>query len=971
METIDGRPVVVVDIETRSGTDLSSCGVYRYVEDPDFDILLTGYAVGDEDPLVLDHPALAKERRLGDAMSVLSSVIYDPGIVKVAHNAAFERTCFEKYLGRRCDPAEWIDTMVLAAYCGLPLSLDGCTKALGFGESTAKDARGKALIRLFSCPRKPTKDNPAIWVNPEDEPEKWQTYVDYNRQDVVAERALLNALYPHRPDETERRFWCLDQQINDRGIRIDRTFAANAQAVGQAYKAELFDKAVEITGLENPKSVAQVKDWLNRQEGISVASLNKKVVADVVAQLTTDKAREFMAIRSELSKSADAKYDAMLRAVCHDDHVRGCFQFYGSHTGRFSGRLVQLQNLKKNEMSDLAEARALVRTGDLPTVEALYGQVSNTLGELVRTALIPEPGQRFIVSDFSAIEARVTAWLSGEENTLRAFRDGEDIYCATASSMFGVPVEKHGANAALRQKGKIAVLACVAKGQPVLTDQGLVPIEDVTTDMMVWDGEEFVSHDGVAFNGYREVIEYEGLQATADHLVWVEGEPEPVRFGWAAGSGAHLVQSGAGGFPLRLGAGHKPGEKMEQIVEPLLCSHSVRGVRHRAVAALGKPAKGCLERMPVLFKATCDTEVAGQKTYRCKAEMHKSERPRLPGLRRAWDTLSLQFCGGSRKVHDVSTRVQPGTGDRQDRHERGLCPRKSTMGSAGPADGKSPEHGSVGMGREILAIREERCDPKAVVRHDPGGDHRGRGAGRGEQEKELARYIGKVAVYDIRNAGRNHRYTVSGKLVHNCGYGGGVNALKAFGADKMGLSEEDMADIVDKWRASSPRVCAMWKGMERAAIKAVARKTSTRCPISGTVFDWRDGLLWLILPSGRRLAYYGAEYGDSRLHPGKKTLSYMTTEQKSRKWMRVETWGGKLVENLVQAVARDILRDKMLALDDAGFDIRAHIHDEVVITAAQEQTLEEVNAIMGTPLDWCPDLPLRGDGYYCDFYMKD
>lgn len=663
METIDGRTVVVVDIETRSGTDLSSCGVYRYVEDPDFDILLTGYAVGDEDPLVLDHPALAKERRLGDAMSVLSSVIYDPGIVKVAHNAAFERTCFEKYLGRRCDPAEWIDTMVLAAYCGLPLSLDGCTKALGFGESTAKDARGKALIRLFSCPRKPTKDNPAIWVNPEDEPEKWQTYVGYNWQDVVAERAVLNALYPHRPDETEHRFWCLDQQINDRGIRIDRTLAANAQAVGKAYKAELFDKAVEITGLENPKSVAQVKDWLNRQEGISVASLNKKVVADVVAQLTTDKAREFMTIRSELSKSADAKYDAMLRAVCHDDHVRGCFQFYGSHTGRFSGRLVQLQNLKKNEMSDLAEARALVRTGDLPTVEALYGQVSNTLGELVRTALIPEPGQRFIVSDFSAIEARVTAWMSGEENTLRAFRNGEDIYCATASSMFGVPVEKHGANAELRQKGKIAVLAC--------------------------------------------------------------------------------------------------------------------------------------------------------------------------------------------------------------------------------------------------------------------------------------------------------------------GYGGGVNALKAFGADKMGLSEEDMADIVDKWRASSPRVCAMWKGMERAAIKAIARKTSARCPISGTVFDWRNGILWMILPSGRRLAYYGAEYGDSRLHPGKKTLSYMTTEQQSRKWMRVETWGGKLVENLVQAVARDILRDKMLALDDAGFDIRAHIHDEVVITATPEQTLEEVNAIMGAPLDWCPDLPLRGDGYYCDFYMKD
>lgn len=652
--------VLSLDFETFSATDIGACGSYKYMEDPEFEILLMSYAYDDDEVTVIDLTAGEK---------VPLTVMFDltnPAVTKAAWNCAFERNAILTQWGVYCPPEQWEDSMILAGQCGLPMSLAGASEALGLGEDQAKMKEGKALIRYFCQPCKPTKTNGMRTRNlPEHAPEKWETFKKYNGQDVVAERAIRKMLSRWAPTEREHDFWCLDARINERGVRIDRKLAINAVAMDEKYKAELTERAIAITGLENPKSVTQVKNWLADQEGKCFPSLNKKVVAEVVSELQTDEAKEFMSIRTELSKSSTAKYAAMLRSICRDDHVRGCFQFYGANrTGRFAGRLVQFQNMSKNEMPDLADCRELVRDGHYTAVKALYGGVAKPLSELVRTAIIPEEGHRILVADFSAIEARVIAWLAGEQWRLDTFREGGDIYCASASQMFHVPVVKHGENGHLRQKGKVAELAL--------------------------------------------------------------------------------------------------------------------------------------------------------------------------------------------------------------------------------------------------------------------------------------------------------------------GYGGGVNALKAFGADKMGMTEEEMQETVDLWRESSPKICQLWQTMEKAACRCVLSKAPTKDSLAGIRFDYENGVLWMTLPSGRRIAYWGAQYTESRFHPGRRVLSYMGVDQQTKKWNRIETWGGKLVENLVQATARDCLRESMFALDAEGYDIRAHVHDEVIVTEPiGGRSVEQMAEVMGRAIDWAPGLPLRADGYETPFYMKD
>jgi DNA polymerase len=505
---------------------------------------------------------------------------------------------------------------------------------------------------------------------PQDWPEKWAQFVSYNGQDVVAERTIRKRLADWTPTGAEREIWRVDQGINDRGVRVDLTLARQAVTMDGTYKGELTAQAVALTGLENPNSVAQVKAWLAEQEGQEFPSLNKKAVADVVARLTLENTKQFLALRSELAKSSTKKYDAILRAACRDEHVRGCFQFCGAgRTGRWAGRLVQLQNLAKNKMEDLSSCRALVRAGDLDGLKLLYGNVTGCLSELIRTALIPEQGHRFLVCDYSAIEARVLSWIAGEEWALEEFRGDGLIYEATGARMFGVPklsIAKGGENHHLRPAAKTAELAC--------------------------------------------------------------------------------------------------------------------------------------------------------------------------------------------------------------------------------------------------------------------------------------------------------------------GYGGGMGAMKAFGADKMGMSDEDILRAVDLWREAHPNVRKLWKSLERAAIRCVVQGTPQVSETGKIRFDLERGILWMTLPSGRRIAYFGARYGEGTgpYTKGKKVLSYMGVDQQSHKWTRVETFSGKLTENLVQATARDCLRDAMIALDAAGFDIRAHIHDEVIISEPiGGRGVPDVAEIMGRTPSWAPGLPLRGDGYACDFYMKD
>ena len=708
------KRICFCDTETFSEVDIGKCGSYRYIEDNSTEVLLLTYAFGDE-------PVKCADLASGDPWPEEFLAAYDdPDTLLIAHNCSgFEWPLFNRFL-HPLPPERYFDTMHLAAQCGLPQSLGGAGEAIGLTEEQAKIKDGRALIRYFCTPCKPTKSNGQRERNlPEHDPEKWTRFKEYAVRDVEAMRTIYHHLEQWMPDAAERRFWALDARINAHGVRIDRKLATNAVLMDAKNKEELTAEAIALTGMENPKSVSQIKSWLYDQEGKEFPSLNKKVLADVIPALKSEDAKQFMALRTELSKSSTAKYNAMLRSMSpKDDHVRGCFRFYGANrTGRFAGALVQFQNLSKNYDANLDGMRELVKGGHYTALKVLYDGVADPLSQLVRTAIIPEEGHKILVADFSAIEARVTAWFAGEEWKLQAFRDGQDIYCATASQMFHVPVVKHGINGELRQKGKVAELACIAEDELVLTDRGLVPIQNVTLSHRVWDGREWVAHDGVVCRGEKEVVTYGGLTATSDHMVFIEGSDRPVQFGDAAARGARLLQSGAGGA----------------------------------------------------------------------------------------DVLGV----------------------------------------------KSPD--------------------------------------------DLTRRASRV--YDIINAGARHRFTVSGVLVHNCGYGGGVNALKAFGADKMGMTDEEMQDVVDKWRDSNANVAAWWKTMENAAVRAVARQVETVDKIGGITFAYENGVLFMKLPSGRRLAYWGAAYGESRFQPGRKTLSYMGVNQQTKKWSRVETWGGKLVEN--------------------------------------------------------------------------
>ncbi|CAB1255161.1 DNA polymerase [Ruminococcaceae bacterium BL-6] len=444
-----------IDIETYSSVNLAKSGVYRYVEAPDFEILLFSYSVDGGAVRVVD--LACGEKIPADILNALK----DKSVTKWAFNANFERICLSRFLGfptgEYLEPAQWHCSMIWAATMGLPLSLEGVGAVLGLEKQ--KLTEGKELIKFFCQPCTPTKANRQRTRNyPHHAPDKWSTFKKYNARDVETEMSIQAKLakYPV-PDGIWEEYY-LDQEINDRGVALDMTLVREAIAIDRRSRSELTAAMKKLTELDNPNSVQQIKQWL-ADNGMETDTLGKKAVAELL-KTTPPELAEVLALRQQLSKSSVKKYQAMENAVCADGRARGMFQFYGANrTGRFAGRLIQMQNLPQNHLEDLAEARALVRCGDFDALKMLYEDVPDTLSQLIRTAFVPKKGAKFIVSDFSAIEARVIAWFAGEQWRQAVFAKGGDIYCASASQMFKVPVEKHGINGHLRQKGKIAELA--------------------------------------------------------------------------------------------------------------------------------------------------------------------------------------------------------------------------------------------------------------------------------------------------------------------------------------------------------------------------------------------------------------------------------------------------------------------------------------------------------------------------------
>ena len=641
-----------VDTETYSSIDITKAGAFKYMEAPDFEILLLPYAWNDEPVRVLDLTDPQDREELPDIIAGL----LEPNTVKIAHNAPFERSAYHRQFGQYMPPEEWEDTMILSAMNGLPMSLDAVGEALNLPQQKLRE--GKALINYFCKPCKPTIANGGRTRNlPHHAPDKWERFKEYAKMDVVAMREIHHMLRRFPIPDWERKVWALDARINERGVLIDKELAQAAIDVDEAFKEEHTAELRKLTSLDNPNSVAQLKEWLEGV-GVSVDSLNKATVTDLRSTVPDPKTRRVLELRQLLGKTSTKKYEAMTNAACDDDRVRGLLQYYGAgRTGRWAGRLVQVQNLPQNHIDRIDEVRELVRDRDLDTLELCYDNVPDVLSQLIRTAFIAKEGHTFLVCDYAAIEARVIAYLAGEKWRMDVFAKGGDIYCSSASQMFKVPVEKHGVNGHLRQKGKIAELAC--------------------------------------------------------------------------------------------------------------------------------------------------------------------------------------------------------------------------------------------------------------------------------------------------------------------GYGGGVGALIAFGADKMGLSEDEMQDIVTQWRQASPTIPRFWRDAENAAKTALQNPGKTTTLPCGVKYLRDSKALRCRLPSGRILSYW-----DARLDVNG-NICFMGQNQTTRKWEKTDTWGGKLVENIVQAYARDCLAVALLRIDEAGYNITFHVHDEIVVEAPEGNRWEDLAEIMGRPIPWAPGLLLRGDGYKTKFYMKD
>lgn len=448
--------VLHIDLETYSDIDIGKCGAYRYVDSPNFEILLLAYAYDDEPVTVIDVA-----QREGWPTQVLDDIL-SSDTTKVAHNAAFERVCLSKYLNKRLDPKAWHCTMVHALSLGFPASLADVGKALNLEEDKQKMAVGKRLITYFCKPCKPTQANGQRTRNyPHHDPEKWDLFKEYNRQDVVTEQAIYERLMKFPLPENERILYCLDQSINDYGIGVDTDLMDKVIGYSKDYEAALRKECEDLTGGINVHSIVQLKQWLTEQEGRQIDSLTKDDVDQLLKLDLKPSSRRILELRQETGKTSVKKYEAFERSICSDGRIHGAFQFYGAgRTGRWAGRLIQPQNFPRNAFEDIALARQMVKSARWDEIEMLYGSMNDVFSTLIRTLIVPPEGMTFAIADYSAIEARVVAWMADEKWRQDVFANGGDIYCMSATQMFGVPVEKHGQNSHLRKKGKVAELAC-------------------------------------------------------------------------------------------------------------------------------------------------------------------------------------------------------------------------------------------------------------------------------------------------------------------------------------------------------------------------------------------------------------------------------------------------------------------------------------------------------------------------------
>lgn len=949
-----------LDIETYSTIDLKKNTVYRYVEDEHWMILICSWCIGPGEI----HTAYGHEE-----IKAIPG-LFDPAVKKIAHNSDFERINFSALkglpVGTYIDPEEYIDTAVLASLWGYPRSLKGFCKVVG-GE--AKDEAGGRLINMFSVPNR--KGGRTL---PEERPADWEAYVEYNRQDVISMRDNIYRLGKGFPSAEEYKAWITATRINDRGIKIDTALAGAAHRQYEANKKEDLARVKEITGLDNPNSVQQFKRWLADQ-GFEMESIDKAHVAELLERDDLpDEVREAVERKQLAALSAATKYVIAQGSTNSDGRLRGTIKYSNANTGRMTGVTLSPHNLPRDHFTD-AEGEHDTEAEQAAIDKLLAGVHvgSEDLKKLVRPLLMGP----FTVSDYSAIEARLTAWAAGEDSVLESFRNGEDIYVATAERMGGA---KAGFD---RQRGKSATLGCIAEGSLVLTDRGLVPIENVGIADKVWDGVEFVRHEGVVYKGQKEVMHYDGLTATPDHKVWAsfEGEPRTVQLDYAASCGARLIRTGSSRTPVRMGEDHQSGGTLH----PERLAHTddanrVHQLRTTAVVEPGKFALGPLEGLPVVQQSTSSPEVSGPNPHCCQATVHKSSRSELDALRSEGDHLRLPVSDRGRTLDSgesggTATEARARScGQRQ-----GVRSREPSVGDALTEHGKQTDYRSGRVPTRGLALRGGGSEEEASPGILPRGDHRAGTVGSEGEAQELARNRTAVAVYDILNAGPRHRFTVSDVLVHNCGFGGGAGALLNLGGAKIypkGTPDDviwaGLTSLVETWRVAHPHIVSWWKQVHTAFDKG--GPASRRIPVDVEIVG-NDRYVWL--PSGRALVYHNCrrEYVQPKDRNGK-PLPYHR-----RAWVcdavvgngtqRRIVGGPTQVENIIQAIGRDLLTHALVNVERAGFRTVTHVHDEIVTETTGGLTVERLSSLMCDLPDWAEGLPVEAAGYTTQRYRKD
>ena len=939
--------LLAIDIETFSSEPLPKCGVYRYSGSPDFEILLFSYAYDDDPVITIDMAS--GERLPADVLDALEN----PSIIKTAYNAAFERVCLSRYLGHWLDPAQWRCSAVMAAYLTLPSRLADVAVALKLTQQKMEE--GKDLIRFFSVPCKATKTNGGRTRNlPSDAPDKWAVYRKYNAQDVETERAVRKALEAFPLPENEWALYALDQRINDRGVRVDKLLVKQAMAVDSQFSAQAFQRAKELTGLDNPGSVSQLKAWLADQD-MPMESLAKKLVQEK-AKGADGIVGELLNLRLELSKTSIKKYGAMARCVCRDGRVHGLMQFYGANrTGRWAGRLVQAQNLPQNHLSDLTLARDIVKSGDVEQLELLFGSVPNTLSELIRTAFIPKDGCRFIVADFSAIEARVLAWLAREEWVLEEFRGRGKIYEATASRMFSVPAEtivKGNPNYEYRQKGKQATLSCgYGGGVGALIKMGAkMPEEEMQPLVDAWRAANprIVAFWGAMERAARKVIRDQTSARVGKTALYWKDDKMFMRLPSGRNlcyQSPHFTTNRFGNDAIGYYAPNAAGQMVEQetfggkLVEnciaqgtPVITNVGLVPIEKIKASHLIWDGEAFVHHGGLLFKGTQET-IRVSSIWMTPEHQILTEGGWIPcgeGEGLNWATASLPDgfaqSGFTRKRRTALARAmylwQGICGGCGRYHPQTLSDEVLRM----PACKFNPRLKNDTRNEPTSCIRRVALDETTVRGSEPScipqlwrTRHFGLSRMGGKFRELLARYEVDISFWTRVGPYQQQQRLQPSELP------------MGRPEDKLQKSTCESAHRYSSWTNDGSRVVRENRHRRNNNVVQAEPRLANRIAVCKTrctqpVYDIRN--------CGSRHRFAVWDNGKARI-----------------------------VSNCTQATARDLLANGMMNLEAAGYPIVSHIHDECVLEVPFGQgSVEEACEIMACAPTWAEGLPMRADG---------